>query len=127
MFLLFLKTWWKEILFALVIAADVWYVQNLRVTVAQQETKIVLLEADNKTLKDNNATLVASIGAVNGSLEKLGKGVDKTNQSFAALGKTVDTQSKNLDSRLALILKDKKPLTCQDAIKYLLDATKEYK
>lgn len=123
----FLGTWWKEIGIALVVLAAYLYVTNLQDTVKSQEQDIAVLETNNAALTANNALLETAIGKTNAALDKISSGAGDTKQAFAALNLTVVQQSKALDSKLASILQDKKPITCQDAIQYLVDAKKDYK
>lgn len=123
----FLKSWWKEILIAVIIAAVFGWYHHLTSTIADQKADIARLTTENTIVKENNAKLEASITANNAAITKLAEGAADTKKNFAALGTTVKTQSSTLEARLRGVLAEKKPQTCQDTIQYLLDAVKEYK
>lgn len=124
--LMFLKSWWKEIAIALIVAAGIFYVQHLRSTVAENAITIGNLTTENKVMKDNNDKLQGAITAQNASLEKIAKGADDTKAKFTTLNANVKSANANLATTLKGILADKKPQTCQDTINYLLDAVKDY-
>lgn len=124
--LMFLKSWWKEIAVALIVAAGIFYVENLRSTVADDKVTIGNLTTENKIMKDNNDKLQGALTAQNASLEKIAQGADDTKAKFTALNSSVKSSSANLATTLKGILADKKPQTCQDTITYLLDAVKGY-
>jgi peptidoglycan hydrolase CwlO-like protein len=123
----FLKSWWKELLFGAIILAGVLYMRSLYSTIDSQAHKITELTTANGIFKENNEKLTTAINSTTASIDKLAKGADQTNKAFAGLTGTVKAQSNNLDSRLAAILKDKKPVTCEATIQYLIDAAKEFK
>ena len=123
----FLKDNWKAIVVAGAAIALVLYISALRIEVATKDAKIASLEADVVTLKQNNATLDAALGTQNEAIGKISELAAQTKKGFESLGINVNNQTATLNIRLAEILKDKKPITCEDTIKYLIDASKGYK
>lgn len=123
----FLKDNWKAIVVAGVAIALVLYISALRIEVATKDAKIASLEADVVTLKQNNATLDSALSTQNDAIGKISDLAAQTKKGFEALGINVNNQTTTLNTRLAEILKDKKPITCEDTIKYLIDASKGYK
>ena len=123
----FIKDNWKVVLAAVLVIALVVYVEGLRVEIAMKDSKITSLESDLLTVKQNNATLTSALSTQNGAIDKIGELAAQTKKSFDALGVNVTQQTTQLDARLMAILKDKKPITCEDTIKYLIDASKGYK
>lgn len=117
---------WKVIGVAILLVCAVVYVTSLRLEIAHQETTIATLEADNTTLKQNNAVLSTALTTQNNAIDEISKLSSQTKKSFEALGVNVSNQTVALDIKLAAILKDKKPITCEETIKYLIDASKEY-
>lgn len=126
LFLPFLRKWWKEIFIILVIAGGWFYYKHLVNTIDDQRTQIAQLETAKQILEDNNKKLIGAIDANNAAINKLAESTDATKKNFAALGSTVKTQNTNLEARLRAILAEKKPLTCDDTIQYLIDAVKDY-
>lgn len=118
---------WKVIAWAGVAIALVIYVSALRIEIATKDSDIASLKADVATLRQNNATLDAALGTQNAAIGKISELSAQTKKGFEALGINVNNQTTTLNTRLAEILKDKKPITCEDTIKYLIDASKGYK
>lgn len=117
---------WKAVGCAILVVCAVVYVMSLRLEIAHQETTIATLEADNTTLKQNNAVLSTALTTQNNAIDEISKLSSQTKKGFEALGVNVSNQTVALNTRLAAILKDKKPITCEETIKYLIDASKEY-
>lgn len=122
----FLAGWWKEILVALIVGAAFGYVYHLKSTISDQEISLVHLKTENAVIKDNNAKLEDSIKANNEAIGKLAEGSAATQKAFSTLGTNVKSQVSGLNGKLAQVLADKKPTSCTDTIKYLLDAIPEY-
>lgn len=125
--LLWLRDNWKVAAIAAIIIAIVVYVESLRVEIALKDGKITSLQADLAVAQQNNITLTGAVNAQNDAVGKISALADQTKRGFDALGVNVAQQTSVLDSRLAAILKDKKPVTCEDTVKYLIDAAKGYK
>lgn len=122
----FLLRWWKEILIALVIVGAVWYVRNLQNTVEEQRTEITNLTTANKVLKDSNEVLTKTVTANNRTIEELSKGADQTKREFDKLTIQVEQQTRVLTKRLKDIMSRPLPETCEDTIKYMIDAVPTY-
>lgn len=125
-FLTFLRKYWQYFLLAAVVGGGWMYYNHLTSTIATQEQTISRLTLENTVVKENNDKLQASIEASNKSIELLAKGAADTKQGFVTLNNTVRTQTSSLNDKLENILADPKPQTCEDTIKYLIDAVKEY-
>lgn len=124
--LLFLKSWWKEIAVALLVASAFFYVYHLKSTISDQALQINNLSIENQIVKQNNTKLEASINATNEAIGKLAEGSVKTQKAFNSLNVNVKSQVVGLDAKLAQVLADKKPADCAATIKYLVDAVKDY-
>jgi hypothetical protein len=124
--MIFLQMWWKELVVAAVVAGGIWYVHHLQTTVEDQAKTIAVQEAQATVLKANQELLQTAIDATNKSFERIDK-VDKLNKDqFAKLQTTVSASSDALAKRLTGILAGKKPVTCEETIQYLIDASKGY-
>ena len=123
----FLSDNWKAIVIGLLVAGAIFYVQALRVDIAHKETEIVGLKHDVEVLTTNNATLTTALDTQNGAIGKISDLATATQKGFQQLGVNINQQSVALDARLQSILKDKKPITCDDTIKYLIEARKGFK
>lgn len=122
----FIRSYWKQILVALIIASVVGYWFNLVHTIDNQKAQIIQLQSSIDTLKDNNTKLVGTIDANNNAVEKIADASTATLQAFSTLNSTVSKQSNSLAATLAAIKNEKKPQTCDDTIKYLIDAAHGY-
>lgn len=120
------KLWWKPLLAAFVVAGAATYVIRLRDTITDQQRQIATLKVENEIVKANNAVLTASIQASNQAIDKLADGAKTTQQAFVSLSSNVKGQLQGLDKRLQQISVETKPATCEDTIKYLIDAAKGY-
>lgn len=127
---LFFAKHWKGLLLLGMLAATVFsiwfYLNGLYSTIDAQAKQVTELTAANKVLTDNNEKLTVALNASNQSIKALADGADQTKKAFNGLSTTVKTQTATLDSRLKSILTEKKPVTCEDTILYLLRAAKEY-
>lgn len=124
--LLFLKKWWKEIALALVVVAGIWYVVHLQNTVETQKTTITQLTIANKTLTDSNTALKNTVVANNKTIAELGQSAAQTKEEFAKLSGRVDQQTHQLLAKLQNVMKTPVPTTCNDTIKYMIDAAPSY-
>lgn len=122
----FLKGNWKLILGAVVIIGALWYVEGLRIKVANQATEIVTLTDDNKVLTDNNTKLEDAIKVSNAALDKTDKAAKAAAADFAVIQHNILQQSAALKQQLAGILQQKDPLTCNDSIIFLISNVKGY-
>lgn len=122
----FLRSYWKEILVALIVAAIAGYWFHLEHTIDSQATQIIQLQTSVDTLKDNNVKLVGVIDANNQAVNKIAEASTATLTAFGTLNSTVSKQSGTLNAALAAVRAEKKPQTCDDTIKYLVDAAKGY-
>lgn len=123
----FLAKWWKEIFIVLAIIGAVLYVRNLQSTVEEQRTTIAQMQAANQILKDSNKTLTATVIANNKTIDELHKGADQTKAAFDKLHASVEHQTQILNKRLHDIMSRPAPVTCDDTIKYMIDAVPSYK
>ena len=124
---LFLRSYWKEIAIALVVLGAYWYVTNLQSTVKDQERDIRTLTAEKVVLEANNVVLETAIKTTNAALGKFADAGGKTQREFDKVNAHVTAQSQVLFGKLASVAKDKKPVTCEATIQYLVDGAKEFK
>jgi FtsZ-binding cell division protein ZapB len=102
------------------------YWAHLESTIEGQQKTIVTLQTSVATLQANNEKLNATVQANSDAVVKLAEGTQQTVQGFAALQNTVTARTGTLQSQLRGILAEKKPQTCDDTIKYLIDAAQGY-
>ncbi len=122
----FAKDNWKVLAVAVAAIILLVYVESLRVDILQKENQITKLQADNATLQHNVDTLEGSLKFQNAAIDKIDGLAKLTQQSFSKLGVDVANQGSSLNNTLTNILKEKKPVTCEDTIKYLIEAQKGY-
>lgn len=125
-FLALLQKWWKPLAIILIIGLIYGYWHHLESTISDQRTEIATLNTANTILKQNNDKLTTSIADINVSVGKLAEGTSQTQASFATLNATVKVQTGSLDQKLRAVLADKKPQSCDDTIRYLVEAAKGY-
>lgn len=122
----YVKDNWKLVSLIVVGLIIALYVESLRIDILQKENQIIKLQADNATLQHNVNVLEGSLQFQNTAIDKIDALTKTTQQSFAKLGIDVANQGATLNSTLSNILKEKKPVTCEDTIKYLIEAQKGY-
>lgn len=123
---LFMKRWWKELIVVIAIAAVVLHYRSLTSTIEDQRVSIATLTNENTIIKQNNEKLEQAIVASNKSIELLAAGTSQTKKDFATLNKAVKGQASDLEVKLRGILAEAPPQSCEDTIKYLVDAVKGY-
>lgn len=123
----FLAKWWKEIFIALVLIGAVFYVRHLQSTVEDQRNTIAQMQSANQILKDSNKKLTDTVTANNKTIDELHKGADQTKAAFEKLNAQVEHQTQVLSKRLQDVLSRPVPVTCDDTIKYMIDAVPTYK
>lgn len=124
---------WKMMLAGVVIAIPLFYVWKLNHTIAEQQLIITKQQAtiaqdliDINILKQNTATLESAIKDANAMIAKFDKFSADTNATFNKINQNVTIQQTKLSKQLQDILHEKTPLTCEESIKYLIDAVKGY-
>lgn len=122
----YVKDNWKLVSLIIVGLIIFAYVEMLRIDILQKENQIIKLQADNATLQHNVDTLEGAIKSQNVAIDKIDALAKITQQSFSKLGVDVANQGASLNTTLVNILKEKKPVTCDDTIKYLIEARKGY-
>lgn len=127
MFLKILQTYWKEIALLLVVCLGVWYVQHLRSTVERQAEAISTLEASVKVYKHNDEVMTNALESVKQSFKIIDEIDRKNKETFAQMEKVVNANNGKLAQQLRGMLSDKKPVTCDETIQYLIDAKGAYK
>lgn len=118
---------WKLVVAVIVLGLITLHYVGLRDTIADQRVKIAELTTENTVLLGNNKLLQKSIDANNEAITKMAESADQTKDDFAKLNNSVRQQTAKLEKRLADILKDARPETCDATIQYLIDAVEEYK
>lgn len=122
----FLGNYWKQLAIAGVLIAVFVYIEILRTEIITRDAQIVTLTDNNSILKSDNVTLTSSINAANASINKFDAFAATTNKNFQDLNKKIGDGSIQLTTKLQTILKETKPATCTDTIKYLIDARTGY-
>jgi len=129
----FLRKHWRGVLVAVVLGSAALYVLNLKNTIADQrikladaEQKLTVCEQNVATLRDSNAKLEKSISDTNQIVSKFEDANTITKQQFDTLKANAEANTRKLNQQLQTIMKDKKPQTCDEAIRYLIQGQKEY-
>lgn len=122
----FLKDNWKSMLVGLVIVGMVMYVEGLRVDNANLHTQIVTLTGTNKILTDNNTKLQGAIDVSNKAFEITNTAAANTSKNFDAVKVSIQQQTSDLKQHLNALLVVKDPVTCNDAILFLISNAKGY-
>ena len=125
-FLELLSKYWKYLAIIAILCGIGLYWHNLTSTITSQKSTIDAQQQAIATYAANNKTLADSITTMNKSIDALSSATHATNQQFDTLGKKVTTQIQGLKVQQASILQEPKPTTCEDTIKYLIDAVPEY-
>lgn len=121
-----LRRYWKELAILALIAAAYFYVNGLHNTIRDQAEQIRVAQINNDTLSVNNARLEATVTEANKTIAMFDQFVTATKNGFAALDKTVKSNTSSLSAKLQSILAENPPQTCEEAIAYLIQAQKEY-
>lgn len=122
----FLVKNWKLILIGVILLSAYLYVKGLQNTVEEQEDLIARLELNNSTLKANVGTLKQTIIKYNKTIDVISANAKQTEKDFSELQGKIKKQEERLKHKLHKIITARKPSTCQETIKYLIDARKEY-
>jgi hypothetical protein len=123
----FIKNNWLPILVVVSVLGTVWYVGHLKDTIEKQQKDIVTLTAQRDALQDSNNKLTASIAVTNKAVELMRDLAPNTKKQFDALSAKVGQQSDAVAAKIQRILAEKKPITCEETIDYLINAQKEFK
>lgn len=126
MALAFLRMWWKEIFIVAVIAGGVWYVYNLHDKIDEQQEQLRIAQINIDTLTANNTRLENAVKEANVLVERFDKFAADTRTNFADLNKSVTGSNLAMSRQQQMILRERKPQTCEEAIKYLIDAQREF-
>lgn len=129
----FVKKFWPYILVALILIGVYFYwhhltstIEKQAATIQQQKEVISALEQKIKTCEANFAGVKGSLDTQNKALADLAE-LGKLNKAqWDQLYSKINTENAALNAQLQNILKDPKPQSCEAAIKYLLDARREY-
>lgn len=116
-----IKTYWREILIALIVVAGYMYVAGLKLTIAEQAKQMEIDKINITTLTANNGKLEASIKDANVMIDKFDQFTADTKKQFAGLNKDVAARNQTLATQIQDILREKKPQTCEEAINYLIN------
>lgn len=122
-----LKNYWREIFIVLVLGYVVikWNYMESSITTLKQ-TNIELKQSNDALVKSNDR-LVDSFDTVNKSLTIIAGKSDEVKAAFERLRGSVNVQTTTVNKKLDKVLVEKKPENSDEAMKYLLDARKEYK
>jgi Tfp pilus assembly protein PilO len=121
-----IKKFWPYILVAAIAIGGYLYWNSLVNKIEKLEQDNATLQLQLQTCNANFNGLKGSLDAQNEALKKIDKMVEQNQQEWKKLYSNIKGQNAALDKRLQDILKEKKPESCQAAIKYLLEARKGY-
>jgi len=128
-----IKKFWPYILIGLAILGVYFYwqgllgdIKDLNAEIGRKNTEIATLETRLSTCEANFAGVKGSLDVQNSALGKIDGLLKKNQNDWKALVGKIDSSNDELSKRLAGILQEKKPETCEAAIKYLLDARVGY-
>lgn len=121
-----IKKFWPYILVLAIAVGGYFYWNSLINKIEKLEQHNATLQQQLGTCEANFNGLKGSLDAQNEALKKIDKMIEQNRQEWKKLYSDVKDQNSALDKRLRDILKEKKPETCEQAIKYLLDARKGY-
>lgn len=102
------------------------YISSLRSTITDQRTALNKKSEEIRVLTENNQALETALSASNAAVEKLSSSANQTKRDFAALSTTVTKQTTEMERRLMEVLQEKTPQSCEDSIKYLIEAARKY-
>lgn len=114
---------WKPLLLILVIASVFMYHNHLTSTIDRQKHEIVMLTNNNSVLKLNNLKFKTAINKNNKLLSKLNHESRVKQQEFNELSVELQHKTKQLNKKIQQI---KKPGSCEETIKFLIDAVEDY-
>lgn len=126
---------YKKIIAIVVVLGGVFVYWNYMTSkIKTQATEIVLLtqqrdilSASLQTAIDGNKLLSDTIERTNEQISLLSLATASSSAAFANLNTAVTSQTGRLAGRLDAVMKQQKPVTCEDTIRYLIDAAKEFK
>lgn len=122
----FVFKYWQWILLAIVIAGAYFHYTGLVHERDKLKQQVVELQTANQICNDNNAKLESNIANMNKAIDKLSTVTTNQTNKIESFKKDVATRTDSIKSEVKKILAGQKPQTCEDSIKYLIDATKEY-
>jgi seryl-tRNA synthetase len=123
----FIKSNWKIFAVIALVGGAYLYVQNLKHTISEHEKTIATLTVQRDALQDSNNKLAASIAVSNKAIDEIRTLAPNTKKEFDKLNAKVSSQSEDIAAKVRRILEEKKPLTCEETIDYLIRAQKEFK
>lgn len=121
-----LKRYWMWILLAIVIASAYFYITGLIHENKALNQKVTELQIQKKICEDNTRSLEEKLDMINRSIDQLSDVTQKQTAKLDALGRDVTARTKDIKNDVQTVLNGQKPKSCEDAIKYLIDARKEY-
>lgn len=122
-----LKTYWKPILLVVIVGGSLMYIHHLRDVVSEQNITITRDNTQLQQAADANKVLRDQIDSLNVTITQWSDLSKKQQDQVNDLSSRLQTQHQNTQNQVNLILKDKKPATCDDAIEYLIQAGMGYK
>ena len=114
----FLLKHWQAIAIVVLISSIIIYHQYRTYTISSLQSKLELCTKGKEEL----AQLLQK---QNNRIEELVKKGRMEAAKFEELKTKIESSKLSLDSRINIILSEPKPQTCENAIKYLIDAKKE--
>lgn len=113
---------------AVVTSGTLWFKNNsLEKQVLENNATITTLSVQKDALQTNNNELKDVLNKQNTSILALGDVQKEVKALFITFNSSLATTNKQISNIKDAVTKEKPPATCQDTIKYLKDARKEYK
>ena len=129
----YVVNYWREILIV-ILGATFWYQNYADVrfifgaqTIPALEAELSESQNNLRVCGDGNAKLSAAIDKNNARIDEYAQLTKDLEASIAVLGDELTAEREQTDTEVEVILKDPTPKTCEKAIDYLRDGTKDLK
>lgn len=123
----FFLRYWKLLVVVAVLAGGYFYWQHLEHTIIEQRVEIAGLKSQLDTCLKQQDVLAKQLTDINTTVTKWNESYKAVNNSMTALQGRIDSQNAKITAGVSSILTGYKPKTCDEAIKYLIDAGKDVK
>lgn len=119
---IFIRTYWKLILFLLMSAALVY--QHLRMQTLEQE--VLTAQQEVKTAEERLVTCDDKVTQLSNRITELSVTSAVLQKQLDGLGPTIDRIRRNTDRTVAEILNNPAPVSCQEINDYILNNQRRY-
>lgn len=117
---------WKLVAGGVVVLLVLTYIKALQLQISSQTKQLVDLASEVATCKQNVDTLSRGIDVQNEAIAATDSQFQRSEAEFKQLEKTISRQVKQIE-QFKRVLAEPKPATCEETIKYLIEARKEYR